>query len=168
MATDFGDSSLITLAGLERARVDAARLREVGLKLTSVAMDHPELTGDPQLLTELGEVLEVLGFRTRERVRREASARLERAASRRGAAGAGAEFNLSRSEIEQADRLPRAHRVAPEPTCGGAPGTERGYRRHLTTYQTPCGACLSWRTDQLRRRWRRLGVDPESEVVLPA
>lgn len=52
-------------------------------------------------------------------------------------------------------------------SCEPWTGTLRGYRYHLRASSTPCPACTTARTDELRTRWDYLGINTD-EVVMPS
>lgn len=52
-------------------------------------------------------------------------------------------------------------------SCEPWTGTLRGYRYHLRASSTPCPACTTARTDELRQRWADLGINTD-EVVMPS
>jgi hypothetical protein len=166
VARDLTDA-LVTL-GRPREPRDETR-HQAALNLARAARGHPELDGRDEAETQLNEVealstvLGALGYRTQEQVVQDAVRREQVNALRRRQRQAVTAEPVAVSE----ERLSCARRRALQPSCGDDRGSERGYRRHLSAYSTPCGACLSWRTGQLDERWRRLGVNPESEVVLP-
>lgn len=139
--------------------------RHVALVVASLVLDNPELAGRDAAETELNEcevlsdVLGALGYQTKSQVtwddvRREQVTTLRRRQHK--------ETAVTQAPVEFARR-----RGESRVTCGDDQGTERGYRRHLAAYAVPCGDCLRWRTDQLTERWLALGVNPESEVVIP-
>lgn len=144
------------------AAVSAAKRRQAALNLAGAALEHPELRYESEQLEALSEVLSALGFKTRETElftllrQRELEQRFRDQDSR--VAGE------ARRKL-----LPTVNRHATVARCDAAVrGTERGYRRHLTAYQTPCPECTAWRVRQLDKRWEALGVNPNSEVVLPS
>jgi hypothetical protein len=161
---DIGDRVL--LGTRTAAEANSTNRRAAALNVACDVRGRVELAGRDAVETQLNEMevleelLAALGFKTRGLAAIEAERlRVEDERHRR-----------QRRPLERTARASTREVVAARTAvslCGDRPGTERGYRRHLAAYQTPCGECLRWRTDQLNARWTRLGVDPTSEVVIP-
>ncbi len=122
--------------------------------MASVALDVP---GDRWVAEHaLREVLEALGIK---------AARRHPARVRDGL---GRNLRApTQAEREALTTLEAADVVGARVGCRELAGTQRGYNRHLSIYETPCDVCLRWRERSLAERWEGLGLTHGTHVVLP-
>lgn len=138
-------------------RITAAQRRAAGKVMASVALDIP---GDTWVAEHaLRDVLEALGIK----VARRHPSRIRDGLGRnlRPPTKTEREALTTLTTLESADKL------GPRAGCRESAGTERGYNRHLSIYETPCDACLVWRERSLAERWEGLGLTHGTHVTLP-
>lgn len=125
--------------------------RNAALYMESIALDLPEEEREDAL----SEVLEALGYKVKKPAERtehyvDVYGRLDRSYMTRK--------NVRTTKSASAPVETQVVSAPKTRVCGPDRGTIKGYRRHISAYNTACPECAAARQLELNERWDQLGI----------